>query len=90
MTMATKNLFQEFLDQIRIVIREEISRAGNEKNPLSGKDWLTAKELSELYGLPQTFFEERGRAGDIQRAKPGRNVIFNRRDVEAYLEKHKG
>ena len=50
---------------------------------------MKAKELGELYGLPATWFEARGRAGDIERTKPGRYVLFKRRDVEAYLEKNK-
>jgi excisionase family DNA binding protein len=81
-----KNPFEQILDAIREV-REEIAKLHG-KSP-SEKEWLTAKECAEFYGLPKTFFEERGRAGDIARAKPGRNVIFSRRDVEAYLEKQK-
>jgi excisionase family DNA binding protein len=83
-----KNPFEEFLNAIRQIIREEIARADGKK-PVE-KEWMTAAELSELYGLPKTFFEEKGREGLIERSKPGRNVIFKRRDVEAYLEKHKG
>jgi len=57
--------------------------------PKVPKDWLTAKELEDMYGLPKTWFEERGRAGDIARTKPGRYVLFKRRDVEEYLENKK-
>ena len=46
------------------------------------KDWLRAAEAARLYGLPKTWFEERGRAGDIARAKPGRYTLFQRRDIE--------
>ena len=74
-------------DELRAIIREEIER-GNGK-PLAQKEWLKATELAELYGLPKTFFEERGRAGEIERTKPGKYVLFKRRDVEAYMEKHK-
>jgi excisionase family DNA binding protein len=45
--------------------------------------------LAECYGLLKTWFEERGRAGEIARTKPGRYVLFKRRDVEAYLERNK-
>ena len=47
---------------------------GNGKMAATEKDWLRAEELAELYGLPRTWFEERGRAGDIERTKPGRYV----------------
>jgi len=80
--------FDLLLEQIRAAVGEEIAAAlkGADK-PI--KDWLRAEELAELYGLPKTWFEERGRAGDIARTKPGRYVLFARRDVEAYLEKNK-
>ncbi len=56
---------------------------------IGSKEWLRAGEAAKLYGLPKTWFEERGRAGDIVRTKPGRYVLFNRRDIEAYMQKHK-
>jgi excisionase family DNA binding protein len=78
---------------LRRIIREEIRAAMGE---LSGqaadihtKEWLNAGEAAQLYGLPKTWLEERGRAGDIARTKPGRYVLFKRRDVEEYLERHK-
>lgn len=84
-----KNPFDLLLDQIRAVVREEIASALASNGKRVEKDWMKASELAELYGLPQTWFEERGRAGDIERTKPGRYVLFKRRDVEAYLEKNK-
>ncbi len=90
MSEPTKNPFDLFLDQIRTVVREEIAAAlRNGKKSATEKDWLKAKELADLYSLPKTWFEERGRAGDIERTKPGRYVLFKRRDVEAFLEKNK-
>jgi len=89
----TPNPFDLLLEQIRAVVREEIAAAlqnGNSKRSTADKDWLRAEELAELYGLPRTWFEERGRTGDIERTKPGRYVLFKRRDVEAYLERNKG
>jgi excisionase family DNA binding protein len=82
--------FDVILDAIRQAVREEIAKAlaANAK-PLTQKDWLKASECSELYGLRKTFFEEKGRAGEIGRTKPGKYVLFDRRDVENYLEKHK-
>jgi excisionase family DNA binding protein len=81
-------LFLEIEKLVRRVVREELANLNGSK-PLSEKEWLKASELSELYGLPKTFFEGRGRAGEISRTKPGRYVLFKRRDVEAYLEKRK-
>jgi len=76
--------------QLRAVIREEISAAMQQAGQSAAdKEWLRAEELASLYNLPKTWFEERGREGDIARAKPGRYVIFKKRDVEAYLEKNK-
>jgi excisionase family DNA binding protein len=88
-----KNPFDLLVDQIRAVVREEIAAAlkteSNGQHNVAHKDWLKADEAAQLYGLPKTWFEQRGRAGDIERSKPGRYVLFNRRDIEAYLEKNK-
>jgi excisionase family DNA binding protein len=91
MSEPAKNPFdvmlEAFREMVREVVREEIRGAiGNGKPE---KEWLKAEELAEIYGLPRTWFEERGRAGDIARVKPGRYVLFKRRDVEAFLEKNK-
>ena len=86
---AEKNLFDALLDAFRQIVREEIEHAIKNSKPQIEKEWFRAEELAELYGLPRTWFEERGRAGEIQRTKPGRYVLFKRRDVEAYLEKNK-
>lgn len=92
MNESVKNPFEPFFDEIRRIVREEIRAAfksdGNGKS-LAEKDWLKAEELAELYGLPRTWFEERGRQGLIERSKAGRYVLFKRRDVEAFLEKKK-
>ena len=90
MNEPAKNPFDLLVDQIRAVVREEIAiaLAANGKRSVE-KDWMNAKELAELYGMPATWFEERGRAGEIERTKPGRYVLFKRRDVEAFLEKNK-
>ena len=90
MSEPVKNPFDLLVDQIRAVVREEIQAAlGGSKQAAIVKEWLKAKECSELYGLPPSWFEERGRAGEIARTKPGRYVLFKRRDVEEYLEKSK-
>lgn len=81
-------------DELKSLIREAVAEAlkangsGQSVNPGS-KEWLKAEDLAKLYGLPKTWFEERGRAGDIARTKPGRYVLFKRRDVEEYLERNK-
>jgi excisionase family DNA binding protein len=79
------------LDAFRQILREEIATAlqSHGKATVADKDWFRAEELAELYGLPRTWFEEPGRAGEIERTKPGRYVLFKRRDVEAYLERKK-
>jgi hypothetical protein len=89
MSQAAKTPFDLLLDQIRDVVREEIMAALASGKPAPEREWMKAKELAEVYDLPQTWFEERGRAGDIARTKPGRYVLFKRRDVEAFLEKNK-
>jgi len=81
------------LDAIRQAVREEIQAAFTARDNgqvLAEKDWLKADEAAQLYGLPKTWFEERGRSGDIARTKPGRYTLFHRRDIEAYLERNKG
>jgi Helix-turn-helix domain len=92
MTEPPKNPFDMLLDQIREVVREEIQSLTAELNgnshSTSKREWLKAEELAAEYGLPKTWFEERGRAGDIARTKPGRYVLFKRRDVEEYLNQH--
>ena len=89
MSELVKNPFDAMLDAFRQIVREEVALALGGREKPAEKDWLRAEELAELYSLPRTWFEERGRAGDIARTKPGRYVLFKRRDVEAYLEKNK-
>jgi hypothetical protein len=91
MNEPAKNPFDMLLDQIREVVRQELKAFLQNSNGKSAaeKEWMKAKELAELYGLPRTWFEERGRAGDIARSKSGRYVIFKRADVEAYLDQHR-
>jgi excisionase family DNA binding protein len=85
-----KNPFEMLLDQFRSIVREELAVAlGDTKKAAVIKEWLSAKECSALYGLPPTWFEEKGRTGQIARTKPGRYVLFKRRDVEEYLERNK-
>jgi excisionase family DNA binding protein len=73
--------------ELREVIKEEI-KGLQMNNGHSTREWLKAEELAAEYGLPKTWFEERGRSGEIARTKPGRYVLFKRRDVEAYLDQH--
>ena len=62
---------------LRRVVREEIRAAlDGDKRQTARKDWLRAEELAEEYGLPRTWFEERGRTGELARTKPGRYVLF--------------
>jgi excisionase family DNA binding protein len=91
MSESAKNPFDLLLEQFREIVREEIAALRTELNGNGAvdKDWLKASEAAQLYGLPKTWFEERGRAGDITRTKPGRYVLFARRDIERYLEEHR-
>lgn len=75
--------------ELREVIKEELKSFQVNGHPTSKREWLKAEELADEYGLPKTWFEERGRAGEIARTKPGRYVLFKRRDVEEYLDQHR-
>lgn len=80
----------KILEEFRSIVREEIAAAlGNNKQAAIVKEWLSARECAAVYGLPPTWFEEKGRADQIARTKPGRYVLFKRRDVEEYLERNK-
>lgn len=72
MSEPVKNPFDMLLEQFREIVRQEIKAAlnGTGKPPVAERDWLKAEELADLYGLPKTWFEERGRAGEIERTKP--------------------
>jgi excisionase family DNA binding protein len=85
------NPFEPFFEKIREIVREEVAAAlqNGKQSAIEKKDWMKAEELAKLYGLPKTWFEERGRAGEIARTKPGRYVLFARRDVENFLERNK-
>jgi len=92
MSDPSKNPFDLLVDQIRVAVRQEIDILRAELNSQQGaanKDWLRADECAQLYGLPKTWFEGRGREGAIARTKPGRYTLFARRDIEAYLEQNK-
>src|SRR5262244_208627 len=76
-------------EELKSLLREVLAEGNGDGRAANKKEWLRAKELAAEYGLPKTWFEERGRAGDIARSKSGRNMIFKRSDVEAYLEQHR-
>ena len=89
MIMAeNQNPFAPFFDEVRRIVREELQALTSHK-PEVRPEWLRAEELAEEFKIPKTWFEERGRAGDIARIKPGRYVLFKRRDVEEYFESHR-
>ena len=92
-TKNTSSVFAHaFREELRQIVREAVHeeiKAALAAKQAPAKEWLKADEAAQLYGLPKTWFEERGRAGDIARSKPGRYVLFKRRDVEEYLEKNK-
>jgi hypothetical protein len=73
---------------VRQIVREEINAALKTEKP-TVKEWLKAEECAQLYALPKSWFQERGRAGDISTSKPGRYVLFDRRDVERYFQEHR-
>ena len=79
-----EGLQSELKELMREVMRKELGTIVQSR--AVSKDWLKAKELAAEYDLPKTWFEERGRRGEIARTKPGRYVLFKRRDVEQYLE----
>jgi len=89
------NPFDILLEKFREVVREEIrievtaALANGKKGEAPKTDWLRAEELADIYNLPRSWFEHRGRDGDIMRSKPGRYVLFFRPDVDRYLMKHK-
>ena len=91
MNESTKILSEPIRDELKELIREVMREelGATVRSGTAPKDWLKAKDLAAEYHLPQTWFEERGRRGEIARTKPGRYVLFNRRDVERYLEEHK-
>ena len=76
------------VSDLRELIRSEITAALNVNGNGHRKEWLKAEVLAGEYHLPKTWFEERGRAGEIARTKSGRYVLFKRSDVEAYLHEH--
>jgi len=85
MAYTIENVLERLL---RRVVREEIKAALPNGSSKPVKDWLRASELSDHYGIPRRWFEDRGRAGDIKTTRPGRYVLFDRRSVESYLENH--
>ncbi len=74
--------------ELRAIVQEAVKAALPNGDVKPMKDWLKAEELSNLYGIPRRWFEDRGRAGDIKTTRPGRYVLFDRRSVESYLENH--
>jgi hypothetical protein len=88
MREQNQNPFDMLVNQIRAVVREELQALVSQKSS-APREWLRAEELAEEFKLPKTWFEERGRAGDIARIKPGRYVLFKRRDIEEYFEQHR-
>lgn len=93
--MGTTNPFDQFLDQVRQAVREEVQKVLQTAPPAKGDeapepDWMRAEDLAKKYKLPKTLFEEKGREGKIQRSKPGRHVLFNVADVERFIKSSAG
>lgn len=93
--------FDLIIDRFRAVVREEVERAERairtdleralktDAKPAADAapevQWMRAEDLARKYNLPATLFKEKGRAGLIERAKPGKHVLFNVRDVERFI-----
>ena len=86
-TILGEALKAELKQLIKECFKEEMAAIVQSRT--ASKDWLKAEDLAAEYNLPKTWFEERGRRGEIARTKPGRYVLFKRLDVERYLEEHK-
>jgi len=90
------DLFDPLLDRLveKLVprLREKINgnaAAIQPKDPLANKRWLFAEQAAAVFGMSKTWFEGRGRKGEITTTKAGRRVLFERQSIEELLERHK-
>ena len=92
MAQQPTNPFDLLIDQVRQAVREEVAKALQQGAAPAGAkaepepEWMRAEDLAKKFHLPKTLFEDKGREGKIQSARPGRHILFNVRDVERYLQ----
>jgi excisionase family DNA binding protein len=68
-----------------------ISKIETEKEPeeeLSSKPYLSMEELSRYTGIPKGTLYKMTHRREIPFSKPGGTLIFNRKKIDGWLEKH--
>ncbi len=78
MSEASKNPFEPFFDEIRLIVREEIA-AVRAKDGAAGL--LTADELANRLKVPLSWVYEQSRQGGIPTYRLGRYIRFDLREV---------
>lgn len=81
---ASKNPFEPFFDEIRLIVREEIAAVRAKDGPA---ELLTAEELADRLKVPLSWIYEQSRQGNIPTHRLGRYIRFNLAEVLASQKK---
>jgi|GEM_PF-2132594 len=88
------NPFDLLIDQVRQAVREEVRSALQQGAAPEGAkaepepEWMRAEDLAKKYKLPKSLFDEKARAGEIMRCRPGRHILINVADAERFLRSY--
>jgi len=80
---ASKNPFEPFFDEIRLIVREEIAAVRAKDG---AAELLTSEELADRLKVPLSWVYEQSRLGNIPTHRLGRYIRF---DLHAVLESQK-
>jgi excisionase family DNA binding protein len=81
MSDPVKNPFDLLIDQIRVVVAEEISKALSERRP--AKLNFTTKEAAEMLGVTESWLASKARAREVPFRQLGHFRLFSLQDIEA-------
>lgn len=83
MSETSKNPFDLLVDQIRVVVREELTAAA----AASSRELLSVEELAAALKVPMSWVYEQSRLGNIPTHRVGKYIRFNLAEV---LQSQKG
>jgi hypothetical protein len=84
MSEQGKSPFDLLLDQIRVVVREEIAAALNERKP--AKLMFTLDETCAMLNVQRSWLSGKVRAGEVPHRRSGHKIYFAQQDIDAIIE----
>jgi hypothetical protein len=80
MSEPAKNPFDLLLDQIRVVVREEVERALDRKQP--SKLQFNVKEAAQRLNVRPSWLGSKIRAGELPHHRQGHFIFLTQQDID--------